>query len=134
MFPIKNAWLAMVLLALVAGSTGCVSPVDDSRPHNKYITVTSSDIDSLSPEQLNIGPVDMYTPQFIITNPTNRTFTHVGVQIDMTSSLTFCHSLSKTIDIPMLHRQETRMELVSLAEFSNLNCQYTYTYDVVSDP
>jgi len=134
MIPIKNVWLMIVLLAPVAWSNGCVSQPDDSRPHNKYITVTGSDTDSLTPEQRNVGSVERYTPQFLITNPTNRTFTNVGVQIDMNPSLTYCHSLSKTVDIPVLHRQEKRIELVSLAGYSNLTCQYSSTYDVVSDP
>ena len=126
--PMKKTWLvAMAVLVLLSGSTGCVS-----QPHNKYITVTSPDIDNLTP--VNIGSVDMYTPQFQITNPTNRTFSHVGVQIDIDPQLTYCHSLSKTIDIPALSPMEKRTEILSLAEFNDLYCQYSYTYNVVSDP
>jgi len=123
----KKTWQLLLVLVILLGSTGCVS-----QPHNREITVTSPDIDSLTP--VNIGSVDVYSPEFRIANPTNRTFTNVAVQINLDTSLTYCHPLSKTIDIPVLTPREKRIELVSIPEFSDLYCQYTYTYDVVSDP
>jgi hypothetical protein len=130
----KKAVLVLVVLVILSWSTGCVSQPDTpQQPHNKYITVESPDIDSFEPSGWNIGSVDMYTPQFLITNPTNRTFTNVVVQINLDSSAPFCHSLSKTLELPVLLPREKKIELIPIPEFSNLDCQYSYTYDVVSD-
>jgi hypothetical protein len=119
--------LIIVVLMIAAGSAGCIS-----RPHNTDITVTSSDIGT--PETANIGSVDMYTPQFRITNPSNRTYTNVRVQIDIAPLLTYCHPATRTIEIPSLAPGEKRIEQAVIAEFSNIDCQYSYSYDVVSDP
>ncbi|WP_321507437.1 hypothetical protein [uncultured Methanoregula sp.] len=123
----KKAGLVLLVLIVMSLGTGCVSQV-----HNQDITVTSPDIDN--PEPVNAGSVDMYTPQFRITNPSNRTFTNIRVRIDVIPSLSYCHSLSKEIGIPALYPGQKRIELVSIAEFSNIDCQYSFTSDVTSDP
>jgi hypothetical protein len=123
----KKAGLLLAVLIIVVSGTGCVS-----RTHNADITVSSPDISN--PQPMNVGSVDMYTPQFRITNPSNRTFTDIIVQIHIIPSLTYCHPLSKTIGIPALAPGEKKMELISLSEFSNIDCQYTFTYEVESNP
>jgi hypothetical protein len=119
--------LLILLLLSAAALAGCISPY-----HNPEITVTSTDIDK--PGVTNIGSVDMYTPQFRISNPSNRTYTDIVVQIEITPLLTYCHPAIKTIEIPSLSPGEKKIEEASIAEFSNIDCQYTYRYDVVSDP
>jgi len=119
--------LLLVILMTAAMSAGCIS-----QPHNSDITVTSSDIGT--PETANVGSVDMYTPQFRITNPSNRTYTNIRVRIDITPLLTYCHPATRTIEIPSLSPGEKKIEQAVIAEFSNIDCQYSYSYDVVSDP
>mgnify|MGYP001491122502 CR=1 FL=1 len=122
----KKAILLLLVLIIALGA-GCVSQVP-----NRDITVTSPDIDH--PERTNIGSVDMYTPQFRIINPSNQTHTNIVVKIEVAPLLTYCHPATKTIEITALHPKEKRVEQVPITEFSDIDCQYSFTYTVVSDP
>jgi len=123
----KKTGLLLLILIIISLGTGCVSQVP-----NREIVVTNPDIEK--PELTTIGSVDMYTPQFRITNPSNQTYTNILVRIDVTPLLTYCHPASKTIEIPTLHPGEKRFEQIPIPEFSNIDCQYSFTYDVMSDP
>lgn len=114
------------IFLIMALGAGCVSTA-----HNPHITVRSTDIDSLSP--VNLGSLDVYTANFRIANPTNETFRNVRVQINLSPSATFCHPQSTILEIPVLNPQEKRTELLSFTEISDLDCTYTYTYDVESE-
>lgn|GEM_PF-634773 len=114
------------VFVVMALSAGCVSAV-----HNPHITVRSTDIDTLSP--INMGTIDVYTADFRIANPTNETFRNVRIRINITPETTFCHAQYADLDIPVMNPQEKRTERVSFSEISNLDCVYSYTYDVVSD-
>ena len=122
----RNTLILLLVFIIVLGA-GCVSQVP-----NRDITVTSPDIDH--PEPTNIGSVDMYTPQFRITNPSNKTYTNIVVNIDVTPLLTYCHPATKTIEITALHPREKTFEQIPIAEFGNIDCQYSFTYNVVSNP
>jgi len=115
------------MLAIMSVFTGCVSQAP-----NRDITVSSTDLESITP--VNIGSVDVYTTDFRIKNPTNLTFAHVGVTITLIPVMSYCHTQTTLIDIPVLAAQEKRVERVSVSEFSDLACEYTFTYDVISDP
>ncbi len=106
--------------------TGCVS-----KSHNPDITIQSPDIDAITPS--NVGSFDVYTAEFQIKNPTNKTFKNVEVRINLIPAVAYCHSLSKTLEIPVFYPLGKRTERVSIVEFSNLDCQYYYTYDVLSE-
>ncbi|MFA4876854.1 MAG: hypothetical protein WC586_05535 [Methanoregula sp.] len=123
----KKAGLVLLILIIISWSTGCVM-----QQHNAEIEVTSPDISS--PDTIHAGSVDLYTPQFRITNPSNRTYTNILVRININPLLTYCHPLSKEFEIPVLNPGQKRIEQVSIAEFVDMDCQYSYTYEVVSNP
>ena len=123
----KKTCLLLLVLIAISLSTGCVSPSP-----NRVIVVTSPDIEN--PDLTTIGSVDMYTPRFRITNPSNQTYTNIVVRIDVAPLLTYCHPATKTIEIPALHPGEKKIEQIPITEFHDINCQYSFTYDVMSDP
>lgn len=114
--------LIMIIMLL---STGCVSS-----DQNQYITV--SNLDHTGFLQDNVGSFDVYTGSFLVTNPTNRTFENVNVDITLVPTAAYCHGLTKTFNIPRLFPFEKRTVEISIAEFSDLNCQYDYSYKVFS--
>ena len=122
----KPAGLAMMLLVVLASGAGCIT-----RDDHTGITVTTPDLTDLNP--VNIGSFDVYTAEFDIRNPSNITYTNVDAQITLVPSATYCHSLSKTIAIPVFYPSGKQTERVSISEFRGLNCQYTYTYEVTAD-
>ena len=111
------------MVFLVVGCTACVS-----RSGTRDITVTS-----LDPGEVPIDPVgnfDVYTPSFLITNPTNITFENVDVEITLMPTSAYCHGQTKTISIPTVFPLMKKTVQVSIAEFSGLDCQYNYSYQV----
>ena len=122
----KKVLLVLLLLFFLSFGTACVS-----KSHNPDITIQSPDIDEITP--YNVGSFDVYTAEFQMKNPTNMTFKNVEVQINLFPAMAYCHSLTKTIEIPVFYPLEKRTDRVSVVEFSNLDCQYYYTYDVISE-
>lgn len=116
-----------VLIFILSVLAGCVSPAP-----NRDITVTTTDLETLKP--VNIGSVDVYTVDFRIRNPTNLTFANVKVTITLIPVSAYCHTREATIEIPVLEPREKRTERVSVTEFGDLDCGYTYRYEVISDP
>ena len=122
----KAALCLVILLIIGVSGAGCVS-----RSPNPDITVTSPDIDDMAP--VNAGSFDIYTAEFQIKNPTNQTFRDVEVKISLIPAMAYCHSLSKSMDYPVLNPQENKTERISIAEFSGLGCQYSFLFDVASE-
>jgi len=119
----KNTWRFVLLVFLVVVCTACVL-----RSGTRDITVTG-----LDPGEVPIDPVgnfDVYTPSFLITNPTNTTFENVDVEITLMPTAVYCHSQTKTISIPTVFPLMKKTVQVSIAEFSGLDCQYNYSYQV----
>ena len=114
---------AVVFLVVMLFLTGCVSPA-----RNKDITVDNLDLGGFA--QDTIGNFDVYTGNFQITNPTNSTFENVEVDLTLAPTAAYCHGLTKTFTIPRLIPREKMKVQMSIAEFSSLDCQYNYTYQV----
>jgi len=121
----KAALCLVILLIIGVSGAGCVS-----RSPNPDITVTSPDIDDMTP--VNAGSFDIYTAEFQIKNPANQTFSDVEVRISLIPAMAYCHSLSKSVDYPVLNPQEKKTERISIAEFSGLGCQYSFQFDAAS--
>ena len=111
------------LVFLVITCTGCIS-----RSGNTDITVTSLDLGEIPKDP--VGNFDVYTMNFRITNPTNSTFENVDVEISLVPALAYCHGEAKTFSIPRVFPLMKKTVQVSIAEFSGLDCQYNYTYQV----
>jgi hypothetical protein len=122
----KKGCLVVVFLIVMVCGAGCVTKYE-----NPGITVTSPDIMDITPT--NVGNFDLYAIEFQVENPTNMTFKNVEVQINVIPVIAYCHPLAKTIEIPSFSPAEKRKEIVSLTEFSDLQCEYSYTYSVVAE-
>jgi len=114
----------MVLIILIMlFFTGCVS-------HNRNPDITVSSLDPGGFPQDMVGNFDVYTGSFQVTNPTNRTFDNVEVDITLAPTAAYCHGLAKTFNIPRFFPLEKRTVQISIAEFGDLGCQYDYTYQI----
>jgi len=122
----KSVWLIVSLLLIMSLCAGCTS-----KYHNPDITVSSADIDGITPA--TVGSFDVYTASFRVENPTNMSFKNVEVRINIVPLLSYCHPLSKTIEIPVLFPAERITIPFSIAEFNDLDCQYSYTFSAVSE-
>ncbi|MHB8162859.1 MAG: hypothetical protein ACYDDV_00755 [Methanoregula sp.] len=121
-----NSSGCMVLIIIIMLlCTGCISP-------NQNQDITVSDLDHTGFLQDNVGSFDVYTGSFLVTNPTNRTFENVNVDITLVPTAAYCHGLTKTFNIPRFFPLEKRTFEISIAEFADLNCQYDYSYKVFS--
>jgi hypothetical protein len=114
--------VSLVFLVLVC--TGCVS-----QSRNTDITVNSLDLGEIQRD--TVGNFDIYTMNFLITNPTNTTFENVNVEISLMPVIAYCHGQAKTFSFPQLSPLMKKTVQVSIAEFSDLDCQYNYTYRVL---
>jgi hypothetical protein len=119
----KSSGRMTVVLVILLIVTGCVS-----QERNHFITVDNLDSDGFT--QDTVGNFDVYTGNFLITNPTNVTYENVEVDISLAPASAYCHGLTKTFSIPQLPPLEKKKEQLSIAEFGNLDCQYNYTYQV----
>ncbi len=119
----KGAWKVVLLVFLVMLCTACVS-----RSLTRDITVTSLDPGEVPRDP--VGNFDVYTPSFLIANPTNITFENVDVEITLMPTAAYCHGQTKTISIPAVFPLMKKPVQVSIAEFSGLDCQYNYSYQV----
>ncbi len=113
----------ILLVFLVLVCTACVS-----RSGTRDITVTSLEPGEVPKDQ--VGNFDVYTQSFLITNPTNITFEDVEVEITLMPTAAYCHGQTKTISIPAVFPLMKKTVPVSIAEFSGLDCQYNYSYQV----
>ncbi len=119
----KGIRRVVLLVFLVLVCTACVS-----RGGTRDITVTSLDPGEVPRDP--VGDFDIYTQSFLITNPTNITFENVDVEITLMPTAAYCHGQTKTISIPAVFPLMKRTVQVSIAEFSGLDCQYNYSYQV----
>ena len=119
---IRSWWLVPALLVLVL-ICGCLS-----EERNTVITVTSLDYGEVPQDA--VGNFDIYTPSFLITNPSNMTFDNVDVDITIAPAASYCHGLTKTFTFPVLSPSEKKTVQFSIAEFGDLGCQYNYSYQV----
>ncbi len=119
----NGTWKAVSLVFLVLVCTGCVSRVG-----NRDITVNSLDPGDTPKDA--VGNFDVYTQSFLITNPTNTTFENVEVEVSLMPTAVYCHGQTKTFSIPAMFPLMKKTVQVSIAEFSGLDCQYNYTYQV----
>jgi hypothetical protein len=119
----NGIWRITALVLLVMVCSGCVS-----RSGTRDITVNSLDPGDIPKD--TVGNFDIYTQSFQITNPTNSTFENVEVAITLMPTAAYCHGQTKTFSIPSLFPLMKKTVRVSIAEFSDLDCQYNYTYQV----
>lgn len=76
------------------------------------------------------GSYNVYTETFQIKNPTNQTFTNFDIQITANPMTLLCHPQTKILTVPVVLPHQILTEEVSFSEFSNVSCQYTYSFDV----
>ena len=115
----------VLLVFLVLVCTGCIS-----RSGNTDITVSSLDPGQFPKDP--VGNFEVYTMNFRISNPTNTTFDDVSVEISLMPTSAYCHGQAKTFSIPRIFPLMKKTVQVSIAEFSGLDCQYNYTYRVLT--
>jgi hypothetical protein len=113
-------------MLIASFGVGCVT-----RAPNTVVRVTGTDIEDITP--IRVGDFDTYTANFRIENPTNQTFNNVDVRFTMVPTTMYCHTQTQDVTIPTISPLERKMERFSFSEFANLNCQYTYTFEVTSD-
>jgi hypothetical protein len=122
----KPTYLILLLVLIMSFGAGCIS-----RAPNSSIRVTGTDIEDITP--VTVGDFDVYTADFKIDNPTNMTFTNVDVKFNLVPTAMYCHTQTQDVTIPSVTPLEQKTEQFSFSEFSGLNCEYTYTYEVSSD-
>jgi hypothetical protein len=121
--PMNSNGRMVVILVMTLFFTGCVTP---DRNHD----ITVINLDSGGFTQDTVGNFDVYTGNFLVTNPTNNTFDNVEVDISLAPTAAYCHGLTKTFSVPRFSPLEKRKVQLSIAEFGDLDCQYNYTYQV----
>jgi hypothetical protein len=121
----RNVPAVILLLILVFLTCGCTSTT-----RNTAITVTSLD-DGDFPYD-TVGNFDVYTGSFLIANPSNATAENINVNIMISPTAAYCHGQTATFDIPRMDPHAKKTVRASIAEFSGLDCQYNYTYQVVT--
>ena len=119
----NGVWGVVSLVVLVLVCTACVS-----RSGVRDITVSCLDLGDIPKD--TVGNFDIYTQSFQISNPTNVTFENVDVEITLMPTAAYCHGQTKTFSIPTIFPLMKKTVQVSIAEFSDLDCQYNYTYQV----
>ncbi|MGA2121104.1 MAG: hypothetical protein ABSG49_03570 [Methanoregula sp.] len=122
----KPVHLILILLFVLSLGAGCTS-----RSPNTSIHVSGTDIEDITP--VRIGQFDTYTATFRIENPTNQSFGNVEVRFNMVPTTMYCHTQTQDVMIPVVNPLERKTEQFAFSEFADLNCEYTYTYEVTSD-
>jgi hypothetical protein len=122
----RPACIFLLLMLIALFGAGCVT-----RAPNTAVRVTGTDIEDITP--IRVGDFDTYTANFRIENPTNQTFNNVDVRFTMVPTAMYCHTQTQDVTIPTVFPLERKMERFSFSEFADLNCQYTYTFEVTSD-
>ncbi len=117
--------ILLILFVLLAGA-GCVS-----RSPNTSIRVSGTDIEDITPVQ--VGQFDTYTATFRIENPTNQSFKNVEIRFNLVPTTMYCHTQIQDVKIPVVSPLERKTEQFAFSEFANLDCEYTYTYEITSD-
>jgi hypothetical protein len=120
---VRNIPAVILLLILVVLTCGCTSTT-----RNTAITVTSLDNGDVPFD--TVGNFDVYTQSFLIANPSNATTEDITVNIVISPTAAYCHGQTAGFDIPRLDPHAKKTVRVSIAEFSGLECQYNYTYQV----
>lgn len=119
----KPVYLILFILFVASLSTGCTS-----RTPTNLIHISEANIEDITPVQ--IGQFDSYTATFRIENPTNQSFRNVQIQFNLVPTTMYCHTQTQYVTIPEVNPLERKTEQFAFSEFTELNCQYTYTYEV----
>jgi hypothetical protein len=122
----KPVCLVILLILIATLGAGCVS-----KAPNTVVRVTGTDIEDITP--IRVGDFDTYTANFRIENPTNQTFNNVDVRFNLIPTTMYCHTQTMDVIIPAIAPLERKMERFSFSEFADLDCEYTYTFDITSD-
>jgi hypothetical protein len=122
----KSVHLILLLLFVLLFSTGCTS-----RSPTTSIHVSGTDIEDITP--VRIGQFDTYTATFRIENPTNQSFRNVEVRFNLVPTTMYCHTQTQDVKIPVLNPLERKTEQFAFSEFADLECEYTYMYEVTSE-
>ncbi|MGA2918047.1 hypothetical protein [Methanoregula sp.] len=122
----RPTYLILLLVLIASFGAGCVS-----KAPNPSVRVTGTDIEDITPVQ--VGDFDVYTANFRIENPTNKTFNNVDVRFNLIPATIYCHTQTQDVMIPSVAPLERKTERFSFSEFADLNCEYTYTFEVTSD-
>lgn len=123
MVTVRCVPAVILLVVLVVLTCGCTSTT-----RNTDITVTSLDNGDVPFD--TVGNFDVYTGSFLIANPSNATTENINVKIVVSPTAAYCHGHTATFEIPRLDPHAKKTVRVSIAEFSGLDCQYNYTYQV----
>jgi hypothetical protein len=123
MKPVHLILLVLFVMSLGAGCT--------SRSPTTSIRVSETNIEDITP--VRVGQFDTYTATFRIENPTNMSFRNVEVRFNMVPTTMYCHTQTQDVMIPVVNPLERKTEQFAFSEFADLDCQYTYTYEVTSD-
>jgi hypothetical protein len=122
----KPVYLILLILLVVSLSTGCTS-----RSPTSSIRISETNIEDITPVQ--VGQFDTYTATFRLENPTNQSFRNVQVRFRLVPTTMYCHAQTLDVTIPAVNPLERKTEQFAFSEFAELNCQYTYTYEVTSE-
>ena len=122
----KSVYLILFILFVLSAGAGCVS-----RAPNTSIRVSGTDIEDITPVQ--VGQFDTYTATFRIENPTNQSFKNVEIRFNLVPTTMYCHTQVQDVKIPSVNPLERKTEQFAFSEFANLNCEYTYVYEIISD-
>ena len=122
----KCVHLTLLILFVFLLGAGCVS-----RSPNTSIRVSGTDIEDITP--VRVGQFDTYTATFRIENPTNQSFKNVEILFNLIPTTMYCHTQAQDVKIPAVTPLERKTEQFSFSEFANLDCDYTYTYQVTSE-
>jgi hypothetical protein len=122
---VRSRLLVIPVMILFLFFSGCIS---DGR--NTAVTVTSLDTGEIPHD--TVGNFDVYTQRFLITNPANISADNIDVNIMISPTAAYCHGKTTTFSIPRLNPNEKKTVQVSIAEFGDLDCQYNYTYQVIT--
>jgi hypothetical protein len=122
----KSVHLILLILFVLLIGAGCVS-----RSPNTSIRVSGTDIEDITPVQ--VGQFDTYTATFRIENPTNQSFNNVEIRFYLVPTTMYCHTQIQDFRIPAVNPLERKTEQFAFSEFANLNCEYTYSYEITSD-
>ena len=122
----KTVYLILLLVLIALFGAGCVT-----KAPNTAVRVTGTDIEDIT--SIRVGDFDTYTADFRIENPTNQTFNNVDVRFNLIPTTMYCHTQTQDVTIPTIAPLERKMERFSFSEFADLDCEYTYTFNITSD-
>jgi hypothetical protein len=122
----KPVHLILLIFFIVSLSTGCTS-----RSPTTSIRISETNIEDITPVQ--VGQFDTYTATFRMENPTNQSFRNVQIRFNLVPTTMYCHTQTQDVNIPTVNPLARKTMQFAFSEFADLDCQYTYTYEVTSE-